>query len=275
MELNDLKINQEYSNQQLSDIFKCSPQGGMRRSHSTNTLVLISNHTGVELYKDKWIDNHLHYTGMGQTGDQVLSGNQNKTLAESKQIDGLVIHLFEVFEKKKYKYSGIVELADNYYIDEEPDITGNIRSVYKFPLRFVGSNSILSIEDIPKKDSIDSKIYSKKNINLEAKRRSNHNKGISQNRVVKTKVYSRDPFIREYVRQLAKGICQLCEEPAPFEKNGVPFLHVHHIEYLSNGGEDTIENSIAICPNCHARIHQLERSEDKDYLIKKVERRNV
>ncbi len=84
MELNDLKINQEYSNQQLSDIFKCSPQGGMRRSHSINTLVLISNHTGVELYKDKWIDNHLHYTGMGQTGDQVLSGNQNKTLAESK-----------------------------------------------------------------------------------------------------------------------------------------------------------------------------------------------
>lgn len=126
MKIEDLKVSQEYSNQQILDIFKCSPQGGMRRSHRTNTLVLISNCMGTELYKDKWIDNQLHYTGMGQIGDQVLIGNQNKTLAESKQIDGLAIHLFEVFEKKKYKYAGIVELVDSYYLDKEHDSTGDV-----------------------------------------------------------------------------------------------------------------------------------------------------
>lgn len=33
----------------------------MRRSHKTNTLVLIFDHT---MYDDNWEDNVLHYTGM-------------------------------------------------------------------------------------------------------------------------------------------------------------------------------------------------------------------
>ncbi|WP_414672517.1 HNH endonuclease [Lactovum miscens] len=73
---------------------------------------------------------------------------------------------------------------------------------------------------------------------------------------------------------MSKGICQLCEQSAPFEKNGIPFLHVHHIEYRSNGEKETIENSIAICSNCHAIINQLERNEDKKQVIKKVRGRN-
>jgi len=32
------------NNKQLCEIFKCSPQGGMRKSNITNTLVLITNH---------------------------------------------------------------------------------------------------------------------------------------------------------------------------------------------------------------------------------------
>lgn len=34
-----------YSNADICYMFKCSPQGGMRRSQQTNTLVLISNQT--------------------------------------------------------------------------------------------------------------------------------------------------------------------------------------------------------------------------------------
>lgn len=45
--------------------------------------------------------------------------------------------------------------------------------------------------------------------------------------------------------RVAKGICQLCDKEAPIkDKHGQPFLEVHHIHYLSNGGEDKIENVI-------------------------------
>ncbi|WP_296863638.1 HNH endonuclease [Thermosyntropha sp.] len=28
-----------------------------------------------------------------------------------------------------------------------------------------------------------------------------------------------------------------------------------HIEWLSRGGTDTIDNTVALCPNCHRKMH--------------------
>ena len=94
-EIKDLQINTIIDNYQLCEIFKCSPQGGMRRSHRTNTLVLISDRT--KLYDDRTVNEIYHYTGMGQKGDQQLK-SQNKTLAESKS-NGITVHYFEVMTK--------------------------------------------------------------------------------------------------------------------------------------------------------------------------------
>ena len=49
----DLKIGVEISNDEICALFKCSPQGGMRRSLETKTLVLVSNLKGGE-YNDRW-----------------------------------------------------------------------------------------------------------------------------------------------------------------------------------------------------------------------------
>jgi 5-methylcytosine-specific restriction protein A len=54
----------------------------------------------------------------------------------------------------------------------------------------------------------------------------------------------------------AEGDCQLCGKPAPFmNRNGLPYLEIHHIIHVSSGGEDTLENTIALCPNCHSMCH--------------------
>ena len=50
----DLKRGQVINNDQLCEIFKCSPQAGMRRSLKTNSLVLVSNHV-ASIYDDRWI----------------------------------------------------------------------------------------------------------------------------------------------------------------------------------------------------------------------------
>ncbi len=81
----------------------------------------------------------------------------------------------------------------------------------------------------------------------------------------------RDPYIAEYARKRANGICQLCGKPAPFKRSdGEPYLESHHIVWLSNGGEDSIENTVALCPNCHRRMHVVQSAED----VKKLKEKN-
>jgi 5-methylcytosine-specific restriction protein A len=55
----------------------------------------------------------------------------------------------------------------------------------------------------------------------------------------------------------AQGICQLCKKPAPFSRrsDGTPYLEVHHRLPLAMGGADTVQNAIALCPNCHREQH--------------------
>ena len=61
----------------------------------------------------------------------------------------------------------------------------------------------------------------------------------------------------------ANGICQLCGNPAPFNNSdGTPYLEMHHIIWLSRRGEDSIENTVALCPNCHRKMHILDLQED-------------
>lgn len=84
---------------------------------------------------------------------------------------------------------------------------------------------------------------------------------------VSTAQYKRDPYIAEYAKRRANGVCQLCGQEAPFlDKKGQPYLESHHIIYLSKGGADSVENTVALCPNCHKKVHLLERQEDVDIL---------
>ena len=56
---------------------------------------------------------------------------------------------------------------------------------------------------------------------------------------------------------IAKGNCEDCNNPAPFNRasDGSPFLEVHHVLPLADGGADTVENTLALCPNCHRKAH--------------------
>lgn len=96
-------------------------------------------------------------------------------------------------------------------------------------------------------------------------------KGISKERKVVSTNYSRDPEIAEYAIRRAAGKCDLCLSDAPFEKkDGTPYLESHHVDWLSRGGEDVIENVVAVCPNCHRRIHVLDEKADNSRLKKRL-----
>ena len=87
-------------------------------------------------------------------------------------------------------------------------------------------------------------------------------------REVSTVRNQRNPYVVAYTLRRANGICELCEQPAPFNKsNGEPYLEVHHVKHLKDGGGDMTENAVALCPNCHRMMHSLNRKSDIDILI--------
>lgn len=69
--------------------------------------------------------------------------------------------------------------------------------------------------------------------------------------------YRRNPDVIAEVLLRANGKCEACKAEAPFKrsKDGSPYLEVHHKKQLSLGGEDTVRNAIAVCPNCHRKAH--------------------
>jgi 5-methylcytosine-specific restriction endonuclease McrA len=70
-------------------------------------------------------------------------------------------------------------------------------------------------------------------------------------------VYERNPDVVAEALWRAKGKCEECGRPSPFlrRNDGSPYLEVHHIKPLSEAGEDTITNVLAMCPNCHRKAH--------------------
>lgn len=73
---------------------------------------------------------------------------------------------------------------------------------------------------------------------------------------VTTTYRKRNPDVVAEVLVRANGICECCKKEAPFYKSdGTPFLEVHHIKFLSEDGDDSVENAEALCPNCHREKH--------------------
>ncbi|MEG1995837.1 MAG: HNH endonuclease [Bacilli bacterium] len=135
-----LKIGQILKNADIVDTFKCGNMGGMRRSKTTNTLVLVSDYT-KGIYHDKWIGGILHYTGMGKSGDQDINWAQNRTLAECGY-NGVDVHLFEVMDAGEYVYCGRIELVSKPYMEIQPGDDGGNRKVWMFPIRPIPENDV-------------------------------------------------------------------------------------------------------------------------------------
>lgn len=269
-----LKSGDIISNRKLTSIFKCSPHGGMRRSLRTNTLVIVLDHTR-SIYEGRWINDVLHFTAMGLKGDQRIDYAQNKTLAESRS-NGIDLFLFEVFETGNYIFRGQVKLAGEPYQEEQPDLNSNARRVWIFPLKIVNQPSALQIsESIYLTRQKQRERIAKRLSDKELLKKAICSRKSAGARNILSKNFEANVYVSELAKRRAEGVCQLCEEPAPFiDKKGEPYLETHHIEWLSQGGQDNIENTVALCPNCHRKMHTLNFQSDKKKLKKKAQRTN-
>jgi len=276
----------KYTNQQLMDHFKIGKQGGMRKSNKTNSLVLFTmHHKGQGPYNDRWLDSEtLLYTGMGLKGDMSLNFMQNKTLNESPS-NNIRIYYFESFKKNEYIYRGELVKYGDPIREIQLDINNTQRLAWVFRLKLKNNQSntnFLDNTNIDKKGrSMLDKLENRETKNVKSLSTKHLEKivyGLTGNfsRNVLTKRYNRNPYISELSKRLADGICQLCKNKAPFiDKFGSPFLENHHIIWLKNSGQDSINNCVALCPNCHRKMHALNDPNDIKILKKVITDRNL
>jgi 5-methylcytosine-specific restriction protein A len=263
-----LIVGESIDNKTLANLFQCGTQGGMRRSLRTNSLILISDHVDP-FYHDRWNNSLFYYTGMGLTGDQDINFMQNKTLAQSMS-NGVTVYLFEKHRDKEYTFAGQVQLAGDPFQEEQLDNEKQKRKVWIFPLRLVNSEGALPLPETivierQQREARRAQRLSQAELEIRAKNARSH-VGV---RTVSMSSFERDPYISEYTKRCANGVCQLCEQEAPFlGKDNRPYLETHHIIWLSRGGEDTLQNTVALCPNCHRKMHVLDLSCDIEKLLK-------
>jgi len=166
-------------------------------------------------------------------------------------------------------YRGTVELYQDPYTEKQKGEDNNYRNVWMFPLR-LKSGDIPLDEKLLRDCETKKENYAKRLSLSELKEKIKDNQSnIVSIRTIKNTAYIRNSIISEYSKRRANGKCQLCNIDAPFnDKQGKPYLETHHIKWLSQGGNDTIENTVALCPNCHRKMHILDLMNDKEKLEK-------
>ena len=179
--------------------------------------------------------------------------------------------MFEVNKEKEYTYQGRVTLAEDPYTEVQPDQDKIDRKVYVFPLTLDKSSPApVKNTEFVKAQSIREK-KAKKLSDEELMQKASKAPKKAGERTVTGIQYERDPYVSRLTKRRAKGICELCEQPAPFmDAKGEPYLETHHVEWLARGGEDSLANTVALCPNCHRQMHVLDSESDKSKLRAKL-----
>ena len=264
---------------EVQKVFGCQIQLGIRLSKKNHAIVIVSDATPKNKYADLWDNDILYYTGTDAgsiNGNQTLEGKGNNNGALKAVWDdsgSTTLFLFEKYATNRCVYKGVVRLVQEPY--QELRFPNSNEYVWKFPLQLIS----VDIKNLEKDyEHVENKSFSKTEDELRelvSKKLSNPNRHKPIKRRAMAKTYDRDSEISAYVKMRAHGKCDLCEKEAPFaDENNKPYLESHHITWLSRGGEDIPDNMVALCPNCHRKMHVLDLEEDKNKLNRRIKAYN-
>lgn len=119
------------SNKEISAIFGCSIEGGIRKSKKNNCLVIIVNNLKPG-HNDHWEGDILYFSGRGENMDSW----QNRALAQSSA-DNMPVFLFELVKEGQYAFNGQVRVISEPFIETLTDADGNDRKMLTFKLKKV------------------------------------------------------------------------------------------------------------------------------------------
>ena len=237
-------------------------QGGISTPARFPLVIIITGDSGSQHgYADRRRpDGVFEYFGEGQLGDmQMRAGN---AAIANHAADGKSILMFQAQGKGRVRYEG-EWLCEGFHIEPAPDRTGTIRDAIVFELRPL--EAVVAVVEQPSAPEAQ--------VNFaELRRRAHVAAGQSQvTGTARRTLYQRSADVRDYVLARAGEDCEGCDRPAPFRRaSGMPYLEPHHIRRVSDGGPDDPAFVIALCPNCHRRVHV--GADGRDYNAKLEER---
>ena len=228
--------------------FGGNQQAGIIVAPRHNVIFIMSGARGAEFGYDDELrdDGTVLYYGEGQRGDMTLTRG-NKAIADHAA-DGRSILMFHKHYPERY-LSFVGEMVlEGWEHRPARDADGAIRQAIVFHLRRI-EGIVERTEAAPAALDVDLQ---------ELRQRALEAAGVRQPRVggAPRTVYERSADVRNYVLARASGRCEGCEEEAPFRRaDGTPYLEPHHLRRVSDGGPDHPGFVIALCPNCHRRVH--------------------
>jgi 5-methylcytosine-specific restriction protein A len=265
-------VGEKYNRWELHDKFGGQRYSGISTPANHPLIFIFTGDSGEEYgYDDEFRDDgSFMYTGEGTEGDMVMEGGNEAIRAHQQNAED--IHLFEDTDYPWIvTYVGQFEYVGHDWVTLE-DQDGKDREAIRFRLEPVGGTEV-EIEDGTPRSLSDSELFEK------AKQSTPDSSGRARSSGTSSsggRHYSRSEVVKEFALRAADGVCQGCEDTAPFrDEQGDWFLEVHHLHRRSDGGADDPENVIALCPNCHRRVHHGQDGEEfNQRLIEKAEERN-
>lgn len=227
--------------------FKGQEQGGIITPSNFNLVVAITGDAGhAHGYTDKLRDDGVfEYFGEGQVGDMSFKAGNKAILEHTEAGKDLLL-----FRKVKggVRYEGDY-VCEGFQYRNAPGRDQVTRTAIVFELRPLEA---IVEAIVPEGQSIEG------DDNLEdLRKRAYAAAKTSPNKTIQpVGVFERARIVRDYVVARSRGSCEDCGEKAPFvTAGGQPFLEVHHITRLTDGGPDSPSHMIALCPNCHRAAH--------------------
>ncbi len=235
----------------IHGVYGGQERGGIATPSSIPAIFLFTGERGGRYgYEDGFrADGIFLYTGEGQSGDMEWKRG-NLAIRESESL-GKELYLFEESRKGFVRFIGRCRYI-GHHLEERSDSEDKSRKAIVFELEVIGQTNAPR-EEAP--------AQSEKNLDRltmeelrEAARKTAPLSATPKQR--QTIVHYRSEAVKRVVLRRSKGKCEGCEQAAPFlTKKGKPYLEPHHTTRRADGGPDSPEFVVALCPNCHRRVH--------------------
>jgi 5-methylcytosine-specific restriction protein A len=228
-------------------------QGGISTPKGEPFVLIFTSDVGESFgYQDQFRpDGMFWYTGEGQIGDmEMVRGNLaiRDYIENDKQL-----HLFEYTKKAYVSYLGGVKCV-GHHIEERPDREGNLRKAIIFHLALQPEHALVVSEPLLQYGDETKPVPKLSLDQLRQLALQTPTANATKTQIIQNVIF-RSEAVRLYALKRSEGKCEGCQKPSPFVGKDGPFLEVHHVLRLGDGGPDHPAFVIALCPNCHRKVH--------------------